>query len=210
MELEFRVEMPDGEVRWMHLRGDRSHESEKARSTYIGVMMDITERKKLEEALREADRRKDEFLATLAHELRNPLAPIYNGLSVLRQSVESAEQTQIHAMLERQTNHMIRLVDDLMDVSRYTMGKIELKLVPIELQTVLRHAIEMSQPFIGAGRHQLDLSVPTEPVMLHADGVRVAQVLSNLLNNAAKYTADGGRIWLSAAVENGRALISVR
>ena len=113
-------------------------------------------------------------------------------------------------MLERQTNHMIRLVDDLMDVSRYTMGKIELKLVPIELQTVLRHAIEMSQPLIGAGRHQLDLSVPTEPVMLHADGVRVAQVLSNLLNNAAKYTADGGHIWLSAAVENGRALISVR
>jgi signal transduction histidine kinase/DNA-binding response OmpR family regulator len=210
MELEFRVEMPDGEVRWMHLRGDCSHESEKVRSTYIGVMMDITERKKLEEALREADRRKDEFLATLAHELRNPLAPIYNGLSVLRQSVESAEQTQIHAMLERQTNHMIRLVDDLMDVSRYTMGKIELKLVPIELQTVLRHAIEMSQPFIGAGRHQLDLSVPAEPVMLQADGVRVAQVLSNLLNNAAKYTADAGHIWLSAQVENSRAVISVR
>ena len=211
MEFEFRVEMPDGEIRWMHLRGDCTHESATSRSTYLGVMMDITERKKLEGALREADRRKDEFLATLAHELRNPLAPIYNGLSVLRQSaVESAEQTQIHAMLERQTNHMIRLVDDLMDVSRYTMGKIELKLVPIELQTVLRHAIEMSQPLIGAGRHQLDLSVPTEPVMLHADGVRVAQVLSNLLNNAAKYTADGGHIWLSAAVENGRALISVR
>jgi signal transduction histidine kinase len=210
MELEFRVEMPDGEVRWMHLRGNCSRESETARSTYIGVMMDITERKKLEGALREADRRKDEFLATLAHELRNPLAPIYNGLSILRQSVESAEQTQIHAMLERQTNHMIRLVDDLMDVSRYTMGKIELKLVPIELQTVLRHAIEMSQPFIGAGRHQLDMSVPSEPVMLQADGVRVAQVLSNLLNNAAKYTADGGQIWLGAQVENGRAVISVR
>jgi CheY-like chemotaxis protein len=97
-----------------------------------------------------------------------------------------------------------------MDVSRYTMGKIELKLVPIELQTVLRHAIEMSQPFIGAGRHELDLSVPVEPVMLQADGVRVAQVLSNLLNNAAKYTADAGHIWLSAQVENSRAVISVR
>jgi len=210
MELEFRVQMADGETRWMHLRGDCTHEKGKPRSIYIGVIMDITERKKLEDALREADRRKDEFLATLAHELRNPLAPIYNGLSVLRQSVESAEQNQIHAMLERQTNHMIRLVDDLMDVSRYTMGKIELKLVPIELQTVLRHAIEMSQPFIGAGRHQLDMSVPVDPVMLQADGVRVAQVLSNLLNNAAKYTADGGQIWLSAQVENGRAVISVR
>ena len=211
MELEFRVQMPDGEVRWMHLRGNCSARGEEGPSIYLGVMMDITERKHLEEALREADRRKDEFLATLAHELRNPLAPIYNGLSILRQVPSQApEQAQIHAMLERQTNHIIRLVDDLMDVSRYTRGKIELKCVPIELQRVLHHAIEMSQPLIGAGRHQLDIAVPAEAVMLHADDVRLAQVLSNLLNNAAKYTREGGRIWLSARVEGDRAIISVR
>jgi signal transduction histidine kinase len=212
MELEFRIEMADGEVRWMHLRGDCSLDAGTAPSAlYIGVMMDITERKQMEEALRDADRRKDEFLATLAHELRNPLAPIYNGLSILRQATgQSTEQSQIHAMLERQTSHIIRLVDDLMDVSRYTRGKIELKRVPIELQAILHHAVEMSQPLIALGNHVLDIALPAESVMLHADGVRLAQVLSNLLNNAAKYTSEGGRIWLQARVEGGRAVISVR
>jgi len=211
MELEFRVEMPDGEVRWMHLRGDCSLGADGTPSLYVGVMMDITERKQLEDALRDADRRKDEFLATLAHELRNPLAPIYNGLSILRRSaVQSPEQVNIHAMLERQTSHIIRLVDDLMDISRYTMGKIQLKRVPTELQTVLNSALEMSQPLIQAGRHHLEVSAPAGAVMLDADAVRLAQVLSNLLNNAAKYTVDGGKIVLDAQVQGDEAVVTVR
>jgi PAS domain S-box-containing protein len=211
MELEFRIPKPDGEVRWMYLRGDCSFGTDGAPAIFLGVMMDITERRQMEEALRDADRRKDEFLATLAHELRNPLAPIHNGLSVLRQSaVRSSEADHIHAMLERQMNHIIRLVDDLLDVSRYTLGKIELKRAPVELQTVVHNAIEMSQPLIEASRHRLDVSVPSDPVTLDADGVRLAQVLSNLLNNAAKYTGEGGQLWLSARVQEDRAVISVR
>lgn len=211
VELEFRTHLADGEVRWMHLRGTCSLAADATASVYTGIMMDITERKGMEEALREADIRKNEFLAMLAHELRNPLAPIHSGLSILRQaSGLTSEQRHIHAMLERQTNHIIRLVDDLMEVSRYTTGKLELKRGRIELRSVVHNAIEISRPFIDAGRHKLEVVLPQAVVMLDADGVRLAQVLSNLLNNAAKYTAEGGKIWLQAGLEDERAVISVR
>jgi signal transduction histidine kinase len=211
MEMEFRIQMPDGEMRWMYLRGDCSLGADGTPSLYVGVMMDITERKTLEEALKEADRRKDEFLATLAHELRNPLATVHSGLSILRQpALSSAEQSNVHAMLERQTGHIIRLVDDLMDISRYTRGKIQLKRVPTELQAVLHNAVEMSQSLIRAGHHNLNVSTPAHPIMLNADGVRLAQVMSNLLNNAAKYTAKGGQIWLDAQVRENQVVLSVR
>jgi len=211
MELEFRIHKPDGEVRWMHLRGDCSLADVSVPPVFLGVMMDITERKKMEEALIDADRRKDEFLATLAHELRNPLAPIYNGLALLRRSALPANETErVHAMLERQMKHIIRLVDDLLDISRITLGKIVLKKEPVELAAVVRSAVDMSRSLIETARQELYVSLAATPIMLEADSVRLTQALSNLLNNASKYTEDGGQIWLSGHAENGRAVISVR
>jgi PAS domain S-box-containing protein len=161
--------------------------------------------------LREADRRKDEFLATLAHELRNPLAPIRTGLHLLRitqPGSDSAEQAR--AMMERQLTHLIRLVDDLLEVSRISRGKIDLRRSPIELAAVVLSAVETSRPAIEAARHKLEISLPAQPLTVEADFVRLAQVLANLLNNAAKYTDPGGRIALSVHGEGAEAVISVR
>ncbi len=179
---------------------------------YTKVMRDSTARKEAEEGLKVADRRKDEFLATLAHELRNPLAPIRNSLQVLRMTACGGDPTtdRLCEMMDRQVNHMVRLVDDLLEVSRITRGQIELRTEPIELATVVRSAVETSKPLIEAAGHQLAVSVPSQPVILSADPVRLAQVLANLLNNAAKYTNDGGQIWLTARVEHQQAVISVR
>ncbi|HVY07467.1 MAG TPA: response regulator [Burkholderiales bacterium] len=211
LEMEFRVHTATGEVRWMHLRGDWSPATTLMPSMFLGVMMDITQRKRMEEALRVADRRKDEFLATLGHELRNPLAPIHNGLAILRKlTPQSGETEKIHTILDRQMNHIIRLVDDLLDISRFTLGKIELRRAPVELRTLIRGAIDMSQPLIEVRRHRLDVSIPSGSIMLDADSVRLTQVLSNLLNNAARYTGESGSISIRAGVEGGRAVISVR
>jgi PAS domain S-box-containing protein len=161
--------------------------------------------------LREADRRKDEFLATLAHELRNPLAPIRTGLHLLRITApgsESAEQAR--AMMERQLTHLIRLVDDLLEVSRISRGKIDLRRSPVELAAVVLSAVETTRPAIEAARHKLEISLPAQPLTVDADFVRLAQVLANLLNNAAKYTDPGGRIALSVRGEGADAVISVR
>jgi signal transduction histidine kinase len=176
------------------------------------------ERGRIEEELRqrvnqlaEMDRRKDEFLATLAHELRNPLAPIRNSLHLLRMSgASSPAAAPIHDLMERQVSHMVRLVDDLMEVSRITRGKIELRPERVELAAVLRSAVETSRPLIEAARHQLTIDLPSEPLILQADPVRLSQVVANLLNNAAKYTEEGGQIGLSARREGGMAVISVR
>jgi PAS domain S-box-containing protein len=165
----------------------------------------------VEQQLRDADRRKDEFLATLAHELRNPLAPIRSSLQVLRRAGTSREIIdRMHGTMERQLTHLVRLVDDLLEVSRITRGKFELRIAKIDLANVIRNAIETSTPLIEAGAHQLTISMPDEPLLLEADGVRLAQVFANLLNNAAKYTESGGRIWLTARREETSAVISVR
>jgi PAS domain S-box-containing protein len=161
--------------------------------------------------LREADRRKDEFLATLAHELRNPLAPIRTGLHLLRIAQPGSENAeQARAMMERQLTHLIRLVDDLLEVSRISRGKIDLRRAPLELATVVLSAVETTRPAIEAGRHKLDISLPARPLTVDADFVRLAQVLANLLNNAAKYTDPGGEISLAVRGEGGEAVISVR
>lgn len=163
------------------------------------------------EQLAEMDRRKDEFLATLAHELRNPLAPIRNSLHILRLSGgDGFASKRVLEMLERQVSHMVRLVDDLMEVSRITRGKIDLRKERIELTAILRSAVEISQPLIESAHHQLAITLPPDPVILEADAVRLSQVIANLLNNAAKYTEEGGRIWLTARCEGGEAVISVR
>jgi PAS domain S-box-containing protein len=173
---------------------------------------DISAARAAAEELRDADRRKDEFLATLAHELRNPLAPIRNGLHLLRAAPPgSAAAEQARAMMERQLRHLVRLVDDLLEVSRVSSGKIELRREPVELAAVVRSALETSAPAIEAARHRLDVSLPPEPVVLPAaDFVRLSQVVANLLNNAAKYTDPGGRVALAARRDGGEALISVR
>ncbi|WP_434113442.1 PAS domain S-box protein [Methylocaldum sp. GT1TLB] len=175
---------------------------------------DITRRKLIEETLRKADRRKDEFLAMLAHELRNPLAPLRTGLHVLRKSDgtnPATERTQtLLTMMERQVNHLVRLVDDLLEVSRITQGKIALKKERVDLATIVGHAVETSQALIEAGNHTLEVSLPPEPVCLDADPVRLTQVLSNLLNNAAKYMAAGGHVWLLAERQGPDAVVSIR
>jgi signal transduction histidine kinase len=167
-------------------------------------------RRNAEEALRAADRRKDEFLATLAHELRNPLAPLSTGLAILGMAGSDAGASQrAREIMERQLRQMVRLVDDLLDVSRITTGKLTIKKGPVELRNVVQDAVETVRPFIDLQGHALTIELPATPAVLDADATRVAQVLSNLLNNAAKYTPKGGRISLRATLEDGQLVIRV-
>ncbi|MEO6269918.1 MAG: PAS domain S-box protein [Lautropia sp.] len=178
---------------------------------WCGTNTDISDIKRLEEALRDADRRKDEFLATLAHELRNPLAPISNSLQVLKMPrVDAATAQQTRDIMERQIHHLVRLVDDLLDVSRVMRGKIELRKEPVELATVVARAVETALPLIEAQAHRLDISLPDEAMVVDADPVRLVQVVGNLLANAAKYTGANGHIEVSARILDGDAVLRVR
>ena len=168
------------------------------------------ENAELYRARKEADRRKDEFLATLAHELRNPLAPVRTGLHLLRVTPPGEAAQAVREMMDRQLAHMVRLIDDLLDVSRITSGKVELKRERCTLQLVIEAAIEASRPFIEAGNHNLSLYIPDKPIWLDADSTRLSQVVSNLLNNAAKYTPNGGRIELIACCEKSTAVVQIR
>lgn len=163
------------------------------------------------EELAEANRRKDEFLAMLAHELRNPLAPIRNGLAILQMAEgDPAVVRRIRGMMSRQVDHLGRLVDDLLDVSRITRGKVELRLEAVDLNTVLARAAEAARPLIDARRHRLIVTQPGRPVTVSADPTRLTQVVGNLLTNAAKYSDEGGRIDLTLEEENGAAVVRVR
>jgi PAS domain S-box-containing protein len=185
----------------------------------VGLLFtDITERKSAQQALierefqlREADARNDEFLATMAHELRNPLAPLRNGLAILSHAdAHSHAAVRARALMDRQLTHVVRLVDDLLDVSRVSRGKVELKKEPVLLQSLVDAALETSRPALDAAGHTLALDLPTQPLTLAADPVRMAQVLSNLLNNAAKYTPPGGHVGLSARwADTGRIRIEI-
>jgi len=176
-----------------------------------GMAIDITEQKRIEAALREADRRKDEFLAILSHELRNPLAPISSGLQLLRQKTPLDPTTRpIYEMIERQVQQMVRLVDDLLDVARINTGKLVLRRQRVELSAVVADAVEASRPRIEAAGQELTVALPPEPVFLEADRTRLAQALLNLLNNASKFTGREGRIWLTAAQNDGHLTIQVR
>jgi PAS domain S-box-containing protein len=169
------------------------------------------ENAQLYHSLREADRRKDEFLAVLAHELRNPLAPIASALQIMKQpSVDAATLGDARDMAERQMSSLSRLVDDLLDVSRIMRGKIELRKERIELAKIVERAVETVWPQMQNGGHDLTVSIPDQPLWLDADPVRMAQVLANLLSNAAKYTETAGKIWLTAKPEDGEVAISVR
>ena len=178
---------------------------------FTKVTRDQTDRKRLEDELLEADRRKDEFLATLSHELRNPLTPISLGLELMREVLDDpAEMENIRGSMERQTQQLITLVDDLLDVSRVTTGKLKLRKRRVELADVIQSAVEASQPLIAQARHELTVDISEQPIHLDADPNRLAQVLSNLLNNAAKYTLDGGRIWLTAERQGVEVVISIK
>ena len=159
------------------------------------------------DGLHESDQRKTEFLATLAHELRNPLAPIRSCVGILQRGPE--DPGPVLEVMERQVHHMVRLVDDLLELSRITRGKVELRPEHVELREVIRAACETSRPLMEAGRHRFEQHLPDQPLWLRADPVRLAQVLSNLLNNAARYTDPGGRIALEARAEGGEAVVIV-
>ena len=162
----------------------------------------VREHRRSEESLREANRRKDEFLATVAHELRNPLAPIRNAVQILHsKELAEAEAQWARDVIDRQVQYMTRLVDDLFDLSRITRGKLTVRKQRIELRSVVDSAVESSRPNIEMWGHLLTITLPPEPIYLEADPTRLDQVLLNLLNNAAKYTPQGGHIWLSAQIE---------
>jgi PAS domain S-box-containing protein len=178
---------------------------------FTGIVRDITARKAAEQALQDADRRKDEFLATLAHELRNPLAPIRNALELLnRAGNDPAVFADTREMMERQLGHIVRLVDDLLDVSRITSGKMQLRKEQVDLAAVVNSAVEACRPNADDMGHQLTVSLPPQPLMLNADRTRLAQLFSNLLNNAVKYTPWGGHIWLTAERQGSQLSVSVR
>ena len=207
-EGEIRYRNRAGEYRWHAFRALPSRRPDGTIEQWFGCSVDVHDARAAQEALREADRRKDEFLATLAHELRNPLAPIRNALQLLRRRpAEDAAVRGLQDMMERQVGHMVRLIDDLLDVNRITQGKLELRREPGELSRVLELALETSRPHLA---QQLTVSLPSEPVRLDADPVRLAQVLSNLLNNAAKFTPRSGRIAIAAALEGGKVVVRVK
>jgi len=161
--------------------------------------------------LAEVDRRKDEFLAMLGHELRNPLAPVTTALQIMRiHDGEPTRVTRSREIIERQIAHMTRLIDDLLDVSRITRGKIELREQPLLLSSVIEQAIESSRPLIEERGHRISVDLPSEPVTFLADPARLSQVFANLLNNAAKYTDVGGRIWLRARVDGNDLVVGVK
>jgi signal transduction histidine kinase/CheY-like chemotaxis protein len=178
---------------------------------YWNLKREMARTKEAEEKLKEASRRKDEFLAMLSHELRNPLAPIRNAAEVMRRIAPTdAGIVWARDVVERQVTHLAQLVDDLLDVSRITQGKISLKKEPVELARVIQHSIDTARTLLDAKRHHLAVNVSAAPIWVYGDFARLSQVVGNILNNAAKYTSEGGKIELSASAERGEALISVR
>jgi|GEM_PF-696571 len=196
---------------WIEMLGKVSADEDGKPESVQSIAMDVSERKRTEEALRMADRRKDEFLAMLAHELRNPLAPISAGVQLLEMVyVEEPRVRQISEIISRQVKHMTHLVDDLLDVSRVTRGLVTLNRERIDLKIVVANAIDQVRSLIDAKQHQLSVQLPPEPVHLHGDHTRLTQVVANLLNNAAKYTPQGGRLQLLMALRPEQAEVRVR
>ena len=211
-ESEFRVVRPDGTVRLLHTWNDFQRDAAGKPTRMRGTCQDITEQTRAEQELRDADRRKDEFLAMLSHELRNPLAPILNAVEILNQTgIDDYEvMSKYRTVIARQVQHMKRLLDDLLDVSRVSQGKIQLQKQSVELGGLLLQAVEVSRPLIADKRQQLSVALALDMLPLHADPTRVVQVFANLLNNAAKYTDPGGHITLTVGVEGREAVVKVR
>jgi PAS domain S-box-containing protein len=210
-EAELRFRRHDGEYRWIRSIGVPRRNEAGTSLGYVGCSIDISDIKNSEAALKDADRRKDEFLATLAHELRNPLAPIRNAIQILKLTSNGSRNAERSlTIMERQVEHMVRLIDDLLDVNRISQGKIELRIDEIDLRTVLTHALEASQPVIDNFGHSLIIDIADQMIPINGDLIRLAQVFENVLNNAAKYTNQGGRIWLKATVDASSVCVSVK
>jgi signal transduction histidine kinase/ActR/RegA family two-component response regulator len=183
----------------------------RARQRQYQIRGHLDERERASEVLRALDQRKDEFLATLGHELRNPLAPLLTGLQLLQLSGDDRQTVErVRATMERQVAHLVRLVDDLLEISRITRGIIDVRRSPIDLGTLLRTALDTTRGTIEAAGHELSVSMPSEPIAIQGDSVRLTQVFANLLTNAAKYTNPGGRIELSARRVGEHAVVRVR
>ena len=199
-----------GEWRWLDAKGRAIYGADGSPQKLFGLGIDITDRQRAVEALKEADRRKDEFLATLAHELRNPLAPISSGLHILRTSQDSGQRSIALQIMERQIGQMVRLVDDLLDVARITTGKVEVRHEPLDLAAAINDAVETSQPVLGARAPNLTVTPASEPVYVNGDRTRLAQVFANLLNNSQKYSEAGQPITITLAREGNDAVVRVK
>lgn len=207
---EYRILCPDGEIRWIFNRSHVALDSSDKVQRITGVAADITDRKAIEQALRQADRRKDEFLATLAHELRNPLAALMMSVELLDR-IGSKESVQVNTRIamRRQMRQLTSLVDDLLDISRITRDKIVLKRQRVELVPLLQRAIEDNRSHCESRKHRLTTQWPDTDMIVNGDPVRLTQVVGNLLNNACKYTPEGGSIALHASFADGQAIIEV-
>ena len=209
--VEYRIRARSGGYRWFLARAVPQRDADGRILRWFGTSTDIDDAKRAEQALTEADRQKDEFLATLAHELRNPLAPIRNAAAALASpGLSDADLARTTAIIRRQVGHMAHLLDDLLDVSRITRRQLQLKLVPTDLADVVSSALETARPLLDARGHRVDVAAPEGKVVLYADPVRLSQVLSNLLTNAAKYTDPGGHVEIRIRVTAGHCSISVR
>ncbi|CAA9351468.1 MAG: Multidomain signal transduction protein including CheB-like methylesterase, CheR-like methyltransferase and BaeS-like histidine kinase [uncultured Lysobacter sp.] len=210
-EIEYRLRHHSGEYRWVLGRALPVHNERGLIVRWMGTCTDIHEQLMAQEMLQDASRRKDEFLAMLAHELRNPLAPITTAASVLVSTAADPQRVrEVGEVIQRQARHMTKMVDDLLDVSRVTRGLVTFDFEIIDLKTVVRSAIEQINPLIEERGHQLGVWMPPGEVLVHGDRVRLVQVVANLLNNAAKYTRSGGRIDLELAISEGVAIVQVR
>ena len=209
-QVEVRLRLKSGEWRWFLITGMARKDASGRAFRMAGSVIDVTDRKRAEQVLQEANRAKDEFIATLAHELRNPLAPIRTGLEIIKRDPNNGPASErARDTMERQLAHMIRLIDDLLDISRINSGKIRLEPSRTRLAAAVESAVEISRPLVEARGHDLQVELPQQGIELMADATRLAQTLGNLLNNAAKYTPPNGHIRLKAWQEGGTAVIEI-
>ena len=209
-EAEYRLRGVTGTYRWQLTRALPNRDASGAITKWYGSVVDVDDKRRAEEALREADRRKDEFLAMLAHELRNPLAPICHALTVQSRSADIEVWTEMRQAMERQVQHLVRLVDDLLDVSRLTMGRITLRREPVDVRDIVADALETCREAIEVKEHRVTSHVPSDALMVDGDRIRLVQILTNILNNAAKFTEAGGKIDIVAARSGDVVEICVR
>lgn len=211
IDTRYRIRLPDGALRHVVCQGAGHRDDADGPEQYVGVFLDITERERAESALREIDRRKDQFLAMLAHELRNPLAPIAAAAQILRRpGIDQASINRLSDVILRQSGHMTGLVSDLLDVSRVNMGLVRLARDTLDLKDIVTDAMEQTRPLMEQRRHQMTLQMPAQAVRVEGDKLRLVQIFANILANAARYTPEGGEIMLKLAVADGQAVVSVR